>query len=67
MNNLLKIVVQQRRDRASNPRLLDRKSNALPLSHRATPRSCQYSTLNISLTVGLQDRHIFRPAIDGPN
>ena len=37
MNNLLKVVTQQRRGRASNPRLLDRKSDALPLSHRATP------------------------------
>ena len=32
-----KVVAQQRRGRASNPRLLDRKSDALPLSHRATP------------------------------
>ena len=30
-----KVVTQQRRGRASNPRLLDRKSDALPLSHRA--------------------------------
>ena len=37
MNNLLKVVTQQRRGRVSNPRLLDRKSDALPLSHRATP------------------------------
>ena len=36
MNNLPKVVVEQRRGRASNPRLLDRKSDALPLSHRAT-------------------------------
>ena len=34
MNNLPKVVTQQRRGRASNPRLLDRKSDALPLSHR---------------------------------
>ena len=33
MNNLPKVVTQQRRGRASNPRLLDRKSDALPLSH----------------------------------
>ena len=33
MNNLPKVVAQQRRGRASN---LDRKSDALPLSHRAT-------------------------------
>ena len=39
MNNLLKVVAQQRRSRASNPRLLDRKSDALPLSHRATPHA----------------------------
>ena len=39
MNNLPKVVAQQRRGRASNPRLIDRKSDALPLSHRATP-SC---------------------------
>ena len=39
MNNLPKVVTQQRRGRASNPRLLDRKSDALPLSHRATPRT----------------------------
>ena len=31
-----KVVTQQRRGWASNPRLLDRKSDALPLSHRAT-------------------------------
>ena len=32
MNNLPKVVTQQRRGRGSNPRLLDRKSDALPLS-----------------------------------
>ena len=36
MNNLPKVVAQQRRGWASNPRLLDRKSDALPLGHRAT-------------------------------
>ena len=36
MNNLPKVVTQQRHGRASNPRLLDRKSDVLPLSHRAT-------------------------------
>ena len=36
MNNLPLVVAQQRRGRASNPRLLDRESDALPLSHRAT-------------------------------
>ena len=35
MNNLLKVVAQQRHDQGSNPRHLDRKSNALP---RAPPR-----------------------------
>jgi len=35
VNNLPKVVTQQRRSRASNPRLLDRKSDALPLSHRS--------------------------------
>ena len=34
MNNLPKVVTQQRRGQASNPRQLDRKSDALPLSHR---------------------------------
>ena len=32
-----KVVAQQRHGRGSNPRPLDRKSDALPLSHRATP------------------------------
>ena len=41
MNNLPKVVAQQRRGRAANPRLLDRKSDALPLSHRTTP--CAYN------------------------
>ena len=48
MNNLPKVVTQQRRGRASNPRLLDRKSDALPLSHCATRSSavkcCTLST-----------------------
>ena len=39
MNNLPKVVTQQSRGRASNPRLLDRKSDALPLNHRATLKS----------------------------
>ena len=41
MNNLPKVVAQQRRGRASNLRLLDRKSDALPLSHRATHYTIQ--------------------------
>ena len=32
-----KVVAQQRHGRGSNPRPLDRKSDALPFSHRATP------------------------------
>ena len=45
MNNLPKVVAQQRRGRASNPRLVDRKSDALPLSHRAT-QLVEYRTSN---------------------
>jgi len=37
MNNLPKVVAQQHRGRALNPQLLDRKSDALPLSHCAIP------------------------------
>ena len=44
MNNLPKVVAQQRCGRASNPRLLDRKSDALPLSHRATKRHYEIPT-----------------------
>jgi len=36
VNNLPKVVTQLRRGRASNSR--DRKSDALPLSHRATQK-----------------------------
>ena len=36
VNHLPNVVAQQRRGRGSNPRPLDRKSDALPLSHRAT-------------------------------
>ena len=36
VNNLPKVVVQQRHGRGSNPRPLDRKSDALPHSHRGT-------------------------------
>ena len=35
VNNLPKVVAQQRHGRGSNPQPLDRKSDALPLSHRA--------------------------------
>ena len=34
VNNLPKVVAQQRHGRGSNPRPLDRKSDALSLSHR---------------------------------
>ena len=44
-----KVVTQQRRGRASNPRLLDRKSDALPLSHRVTPTHL-FSFANVSET-----------------
>ena len=37
VNNLPKVVAQQRHGRGSNPRPLDRKSDALPVSHRTTP------------------------------
>ena len=43
MNNVPKVVTQQRRGRATNPRLLDRKSDALPLSHRATLKAAALS------------------------
>ena len=45
VNNLPKVVTQQRRGRASNPRLLDRKSDALPLSHRYAELYVACSTL----------------------
>ena len=35
VDNLPKVVVQQRHGRGWNPRTLDRKSDALPLSHHA--------------------------------
>ena len=47
MNNLPKVVTQQRHGRASNPRLLDRKSDALPLSHRATQSATEMLPLKI--------------------
>ena len=46
MNNLPKVVTQQRRGRASNPRLIDHKSDTLPLSHRATPRGVGRNALS---------------------
>jgi len=64
VNNLPKVVKQQRRGRAPNPRLLDRKSDALP-SHCATQidhtrlsssRVKTYLTLNtiVTLNCGLE-------------
>ena len=55
MNNLPKVVTQQRRGRAWNPRLLDRKSDALPLSHRATTVKDLYSALD--------DKHLVLKAL----
>ena len=46
MNNLPKVVAQQRRGRASNPGLLDRKSDASPLSHRATHYSRRFTHMS---------------------
>ena len=51
MNNLPKVVTQQRRSRASNPRLLDRKSDALALSHRAMSMSLESVQTNTAVTV----------------
>jgi len=51
VNNLPKVVAQQRHGRASNPRPLDRKSDALPLSHRTTPMNYKY--VNIGWHGGL--------------
>ena len=58
---MMKVVAQQRRGRASNPRLLDRKSDALPLSHRATNKlSCRRETARcfVSLNISLHTRSI---------
>ena len=48
VNNLPKVVAQQRHGRGSNPQPLDRKSDALPLSHRATRHDKRVKTANIS-------------------
>ena len=56
MNNLPKVVTQQRRGRVSNLRLLDRKSDALPLSHRATlVQSAKYQRDDERLKCGRWD------------
>ena len=57
MNNLPKVVTQQRRGRALNPRLLDRKSDAVPLSHRAT-HLCEAVTFDTT-TRGLGGLRLF--------
>ena len=49
-----KVVAQQRRGWASNPRLLDRKSDALPLSHRATPYCLAFEKIAFLHFVGRQ-------------
>ena len=66
MNNLPKVVAQQRRGWASNPRLLDRKSDALPLSHRACycDNECQFFVdriYNDVLSVLNNAAHIYVP------
>ena len=55
VNNLAKVVAQQRHGRGSNPRPLDRKSDALPLSHCATLRwyVCPSVHLSVCLSVHL--------------
>jgi len=47
VNDLPKVVVQQRRGRSSHPRPLDRKSDALPLSHIVGRDGCR-STVDAS-------------------
>ena len=57
MNNLPKVVAQQGHGRASNPRLLDRKSDALPLSHRATPSNIVTLKFNLGTMCTLLNLH----------
>jgi len=60
VNNLPKVVTQQRHGRTSNPRLLDRKSDALPRSHRATPKKIEdlfVSTEYTNVTDGQTNGH----------
>ena len=52
MNNLPKVVAKQRHGRGSNPRPLGRKSDALPLSHRATPYRKLKQQVNIAFPIG---------------
>ena len=51
VNNLPKVVVQQRHGRGSNPRSLDLKSDALPHSHRATPRHVDFDSFMVSVGI----------------
>ena len=57
MNNLSKVVTQQRRGRASNPRLLDRKSDALLLSHRATTKPPRHTVVDIIFDMCVTVQH----------
>jgi len=49
VNILPKVVAQQRHGRGSNQRPLDRKSDALPLSHGATVEFYLYPTVGTVL------------------
>ena len=51
VNNLPKVVAQQRHGRGSNPRPMDRKSNALPLSHAPHPLAIAPKPLDTYYTV----------------
>ena len=63
MNNLPKVVTQQRRGRASNPRLLDRKFDALPLSHRATLKCTSIALIFVVHAQRSGTDHTVLPAI----
>jgi len=56
VNNLPKVVTQQHRGRGSNLQLLDRKSDALPLSHRATHPTMVFFMLEWDLAIGCMSR-----------
>ena len=62
MNNLPKVVTQQRRGRGSNPRLLDRKSDALPLSHRAMAKNRAAGFFNSQCNI-LSTVSVFVPSL----
>jgi len=58
VNNLPKVVAQQRRGRASNPRLLHRKSDALPLATASPVANTKYQpTDSLLLNVSNPDHH----------